>query len=884
MSLPECNFTPAGIAAIRKLNSDMRIFFIRALPLCLTALAGCSGGPQPTSTTTEVRRPGARPDGSVLLPNQWSLRPAGRQIELGDFPANIAMHPNGRFAAVLHCGYGTQEVVTVALPKGVVIARTNIAESFYGIAFSPDGEKLFCSGAGAEVVHEFSFKEGSLSAHLEVPLRDAAIRSVPAGLAVAGDGRSLFVAELWGHRVTQVDLASGARPSEISLLPGNATNATTLIPPPPDADLAAATKRGTALLDATTASDPFPYACVLDEPRQRLYVSLWAHASIAVIDLRSRSVAAHWPTQEHPNEMLLSKSGKHLFVANANRNTVSVLSTDTGKILETLVGALYANAPSGSTPNSLALTPDEKTLFVANADNNNVAVFDVATPGKSHPLGFIPVGWYPTSVRVTPDGKQLLVANGKGGGSRANPRGPQPRVEPPKTIHEYIGDLFRGTLSVIDLPAGTKFDTQMKIWTERAMECSPLRAANAIAARRPANSPIPARVGGRSPIKYCIYVIKENRTYDQVLGDLPVGNGDPSLCLFPEKVTPNHHQLAREFVLLDNFYVDGEVSADGHEWTMGAYATDFVEKSWPLSYGHNSHGKFPYPSEGKFAIAQPSSGYLWDRARAAGVSYRSYGEFVSNGATTNDPPVTRIAALQGHFDPGYRCWDMEYPDVKRAERFLSELARFEREGDMPRLQILRLPNDHTYGTSAGKHTPTAMVAENDLAFGKLIEGITRSKFWAQTAVFVVEDDAQNGPNHVDAHRSIAFAISPYVRRGSVDSTMYSTSSMLRTMELILGLKPMTQFDAAATPMFNAFQPTPDLHAYIAQPAQVDLEERNLKTAWGNELSGRMDFSKEDAADDLQLNEVIWRSVRGPQSPMPPPTRAAFVLNRGDDDD
>lgn len=862
----------------------MRTNFILALAFGLAALEGCSGGPQRTPSSTEVRRPGVRADGSMLLPNQWSLRPAGRQIELGDFPASMALHPGGRFAAVLHCGYGKQEIVSVVLPKGAIVARTNIDESFYGLAFSPDGQKLFCSGAGSEVVHEFAFADGIFSAHRQLALGDPKQRGVPAGIAAANDGKSLFVAELWGQRVTQVDLAAGEKQFEISLLKDGATNTTTLIPPPPDADLAAATKRGAALLDATTSSDPFPYGCVLDEARRRLYVSLWAHASIAVIDLPSRSVVAHWPTQEHPNEMLLSKSGKHLFVANANRNTVSVLRTDTGKTLETLVGAQYANAPAGSTPNSLALTPDEKTFFVANAGNNNVAVFDVATPGRSRPLGFIPVGWYPTSVRVTLDGKQLLVANGKGSSSKANPNGPQPRVEPPNTIHEYIGGLFRGTLSVIDLPSGAKFESQMKTWTERAMECSPLQAGNAVAARRPANNPIPARVGGRSPIKYCIYVIKENRTYDQVLGDLPVGNGDPSLCLFPEKVTPNHHQLARDFVLLDNFYVDGEVSADGHEWTMGAYATDFVEKSWPLSYGHNSHGKFPYPAEGKFAVAQPSSGYLWDRARAAGVSYRSYGEFVSNGATTNDPPTTRIAALQGHFDPGYRCWDMDYPDVKRAERFLSELARFEREGDMPRLQILRLPNDHTYGTSAGKRTPTAMVAENDLAFGKLMEGITRSKFWPQTAVFVVEDDAQNGPDHVDAHRSIAFVLSPYVRRGAVDSTMYSTSSMLRTMELILGLKPMTQFDAAATPMFNAFQATPDLRAYDARPVQVDLEERNLKTAWGGELSERMDFTKEDAADDLQLNEVIWRSVRGPQSPMPPPTRAAFVLNRGDDDD
>jgi hypothetical protein len=365
---------------------------------------------------------------------------------------------------------------------------------------------------------------------------------------------------------------------------------------------------------------------------------------------------------------------------------------------------------------------------------------------------------------------------------------------------------------------------------------------------------------------------------------MPEGNGDPSLCLFPERVTPNHHKLARDYVLLDNFYVESEVSADGHEWTMGAYATDFVEKTWPLSYGHNRHKKYPYPAEGNFPIAMPAGGYLWDRAREAGVSYRSYGEFVSNGKTTNAPGTSRVAALRGHFDPWFRGFDMDYPDVLRAQRFISELNRFEREGEMPRLQIVRLPNDHTSGTTTNKPTPIAAVADNDLALGRLVEAVSRSKFWPQTAIFVVEDDAQNGPDHVDAHRTIAYAISPYVKRGSVDSTMYSTASMLRTMELILGLKPMSQFDAAAMPMFNSFQSKADLRPYKALPANVDLNARNPKTAWGSKLSEKMDFTKEDAADDLLLNEVIWRSVRGADSPMPAPKRAAFVFAHREKDD
>ena len=440
-----------------------------------------------------------------------------------------------------------------------------------------------------------------------------------------------------------------------------------------------------------------------------------------------------------------------------------------------------------------------------------------------------------------------------------------------------------GTVSIIDLASGEKFVEQMKKHTAETYRCVPETEKQVQRASRDGN-PIPLKPGAPTPIKYCLYIIKENRTYDQVLGDLPQGNGDPSLCLFPERVTPNHHQLARDFVLLDNFYVESEVSADGHEWTMGAYATDFVEKTWPLSYGHNKHKKYPYPAEGNFDIARPAGGYLWDRAKEAGVSYRSYGEFVRNGKTTNDPGVARVSALKGNFDPWFRSFDMDYPDVLRANRYISELQRFEREGEMPRLQVIRLPNDHTSGASTNKPTPIAAVADNDRALGMVVEAVSRSKFWAETAIFVVEDDAQNGPDHVDAHRTIAYVISPYTKRGFVDSTMYSTTSMLRTMELILGLKPMSQFDAAAMPMFNSFTNKPDLRPYKALPALVDLNERNKSTAWGADLSRKMDLTKEDAADDLILNEVIWRSIRGAGHPMPAPKRAAFVRGLGGDDD
>jgi hypothetical protein len=337
------------------------------------------------------------------------------------------------------------------------------------------------------------------------------------------------------------------------------------------------------------------------------------------------------------------------------------------------------------------------------------------------------------------------------------------------------------------------------------------------------------------------------------------------------------HALAREFVTLDNTYCDAEVSASGHEWSMGAYATDFVEKTWHLSYGHGKGGKWPYPAEGGFPIATPAGGYLWDRAKQAGVSYRSYGEWAANGKTLGAPCVARAKALEGHIDPWYRSFDTAYPDQKRADRFIEELHRFEKEDEMPRLQIVKLPNDHTSGASPGKPTPAAQVADNDLGLGRIVEALSHSKFWPEMAIFVIEDDSQNGSDHVDAHRTISFAVSPYIRRGTVDSTMYSTSSLLHTIELILGLSPMSQFDAAAMPMWASFQARPDLTPYTAKAATTDLNQQNLKTAWGGKASQRMDFTREDAADDLKLSEIIWKSVKGADAVMPAPRRAAFVF-------
>jgi YVTN family beta-propeller protein len=835
----------------------------------------------------EPRTPGPQRDGSVVLPNQWSLRPAGRQIEVGDFPTTIALHPDGRHAAVLHCGHGPHEVVILDVGAGKVVSRTAVNEAFYGLAFDAEGKRLFVSGAGDEVIRRFRFDSGALVPDATLPLRDRRSRGVPAGLAVSRDGARLYAANLWGQSVSRMDLTRlGAADATADV---NLATKPAAAPPPAatTTDDPSITKRADAAREVIDPTRPFPYACVLDEPRGRLYVSLWALASVAVIDVAEWREVARWTVEEHPNEMLLAPDGKRLFVANANRNSVSVIDPDTGAAVETLVaalgpddGAAAAAAPPGNTPNALALTADGRRLFVANANISTVAVFDVAQPGRSRSLGFIPVGWYPTSVRLSGDGTTLLVANGKGVISDSNRNGPRPGFNPDAPTPDYIGRLFQGTVSRIDLPADdAAFTSRMAEWTRQAYACRPPAPKAALAD----GHPIPRDRARTSPITHVLYIVKENRTYDQVLGDMAEGRGDPTLCLFPERVTPNHHALAREFVLLDNFYVESEVSADGHEWSMGAYATDFVEKQWPLSYGHGK--KFPYPAEGTFdAAARPAGGYLWDRAIAAGVSLRSYGEWVENGPGPDAPGRAKTPALEGRFDPLYRSFDMRYSDLKRADRFIAELNRFESEGEMPRLQIIRLPNDHTSGASPGLPTPTAYMAENDLALGRIVEAVSRSKFWPTTAIFVVEDDAQNGSDHIDAHRTVALCIGPHVRRHAVDSTLYSTSSMLRTIELILGLEPMSQFDAAAMPMHACFQAEPVLDAYACRPANVPLDERNAATAWGAAASLAMDFSREDAADDLLLNEIVWRSVRGPASPMPPPRRAAFVFASDENDD
>jgi DNA-binding beta-propeller fold protein YncE len=489
---------------------------LRGLALLLLVMASACSSSHNSLTQRDLARavpevPGARSDGSVLLPNQWTLRPVGKQLLLGDFPVNIAVSPNGRFAAVLHCGDTEHEIITVDLRTNGIVSRAAVNEAFYGLVFSTDGKQIFCSGAGDEVVHRFSFADGYLGEHRTIALRDPKQRGIPSGLAVSQDGKKLFVANLLAHRISYIDLTEragdappaqsgeGARGGHEGGTTAGATNGETLFSTNAllaiangtgqSEDEAAITKRAEAMLEDARSDVPLPYGCALDEKRGRLYVSFWAQSCVGVVDVNTRQLVTRWATEDHPNEMVLSKSGRHLFVANANRNSVSVIDTETGRTVELLVAELLPNSPPGNTPNSLTLTPDEKLLFVANANINTVAVFDVSVPGKSHSLGFIPVGWYPTSVRVTPDGKKLLVANGKGIISKSNRHGPAPGREPPATIREYIAGLMQGTLEVIELPGRDKLESQLKDWTKRAYSCLPAVArTNEVASHASTNA------------------------------------------------------------------------------------------------------------------------------------------------------------------------------------------------------------------------------------------------------------------------------------------------------------------------------------------------------------------------------------------------------------
>jgi YVTN family beta-propeller protein len=796
--------------------------------------------------SVRAQLPGKMPTGQVLLPNGWKLSPAGRSLPLGDLPLNLQLSSSGNLLAVTNNGQSTQSIQLINPKTEQLLDQQVIGKSWYELAFSNDEKNLYASGGNDNCILRYTIASNKLSKPDTLSLgKPWPVKVGPAGIAVSKANTVLYTVTKEDSSLYVFNLQSKQITNKVKL--------------------------------AAEA-----YSCLLSADEKTLYISLWGGGKVAVYDVKSQKIIKSITTGSHPNELLLNKKNTLLYVANANDNSVSVINTQTQKVIETISAALYPTRLTGATTNGLALSANDKTLYIANADNNCLAVFDVSVPSNSQSRGFIPVGWYPTNVKVL--GNKVLVANGKGFASMANPNGPQPIRKTDNSGHhigstnsreQYIGGLFKGTLSFIDSPK----PEQLKVYTQQVYANTPFNTRIENTAPGEANSPIPRKKGQKSPIKHVFYIIKENRTYDQVLGDMPQGNGDTSLCIFGSKVTPNHHALASEYVLLDNFYVNAEVSADGHNWTTAAYATDFVEKNWPTSYG-NRGGTYDF--EGTREAAYPSDGFIWDYCKRAGVSYRTYGEFGAYGKTS-------LKSLRGHVAPKSPGFDLDIKDVLRAQLWAQDFDSLLAVNAVPQLSTIRISNDHTSGQKKGKYSPVAAVADNDQAIGMILDHLSHSSVWKESVVFILEDDAQNGPDHVDAHRSPAFIAGPYVKRNAVSHQMHSTSGVLRTIELILGLPPMSQYDAAAIPLYQCFTNKPDYTPYKTKAAQVDLEKRNVAVNESSKRSAFFNFAKEDAIPDLELNEVVWKYVKGENSVMPAPKRSAFVIleakkKRDDDDD
>ncbi len=774
----------------------------------------------------------------INLPNGWSLTPVGKSLPLGDLPLNIAVSATKKYIAVTNNGQSTQSIQLIDVQHEKILDSIEIAKSWLGLKFSADEKYLYASGGNDNRILQYAIINKKL--HLKDSFilgKPWPVKISPAGFdvddanqiiyVVTKENNSLYVFDMKTKKVIQKDT-----------------------------------------LDAEA------YTCLLSPDKKELYISVWGGDKVKIFNTVTKKFTGSIAVGDNPNDICLSKNGQHLYVANANDNSVSVINVQQRKVMETLNAALYPDSREGSTTNSVALSEDEKTLYIANADNNCLAVFDVSNFGSSKSKGFIPVGWYPTCVRVI--NNKIYVANGKGFTSMANAA-----FDPFHTNSTlgyqtgdndkwYIGGLFKGTLSIINTPD----EEQLSAYSQQVYKNTPYNKNKELESAGEKSNPVPEKIGDSSPIKYVFYIIKENRTYDQVLGDMPEGNGDKNLCLFGEKITPNEHALAREFVVLDNFYVNAEVSADGHNWSMGGYADDYLEKTWPTGYGDRGGS---YDGEGNRAIANNKVGFIWDDCARNNVSFRTYGEFA-------DDYKPNIPVLKNHVSKHFTGWDLRVRDTTRFNQWKKDFDSLVAINALPQFNSLRFPNDHTMGLNKNSYTPYSYAADNDYAVGMFIDYLSKSSVWKQSVVFILEDDAQDGPDHVDAHRSTVYVAGGLVKRHYVDHTMYSTTSVLRTIELILGMEPMSQYDAAAPSMWRCFQSTPDLTPYNVKPLQVDLNERNTaENTWQRKSEG-FDFSKEDRIPDRAFTEVIWKAVKGADAIVPAPKRAAFVKQSEKKDD
>ena len=787
--------------------------------------------------------PNLSPNKNMLF-NGWGVTPAGEAVDISDMPLKMVIAPDKKVLVAVSGGFNDTGLSLLDLKSRTVKQFIPLREVWNGLAFSRDEKRIFVSGGDSGKIYVFNYENESATAAGTVTPSPHASDVFLAGIAVSPKTGEVYVCNEGGGEIWALN-------------------------------------ENTLALDAVVPVGEHPHSCVLGADHRHLYVSNWGARSVSVVDTQTKLRVRDVQVGLRPNDMALAPDGR-LFVACSGDNTVHVIQTRglehqeegasptrrpaevTREIIST---SLYEESPEGSTPDGVAVSPDGKTLFVANADNNDVLVVDISDElsddarenGESVSVinGFIPVGWYPTAVLVSPDNQTLLVANGKGLASR--PNYPPTRKSPVK-LHrppafDYTANLFQGSVSFISRPN----PEQMAKYTKQVRLNSPYTPDELRHAPIPSHSIIPDQVGQPCPIKYVLYIIKENRTYDQVFGDMkdaqgrPIGNGEPFLAIYGENVSPNHHKLARDYVLMDNLYCNSEVSVDGHSWCDAAIATDFNQRSWIISY--SGHGHLP----GNEEMETPSAGYLWDLCRRNGISYKTYGE--GSGMVPSSD--------RGRWS-GAR-------DMDKVKWWIDDLNKCEKTGDLPQFMIMSLGEDHTKGTTPGAYTPDAAVASNDLGLGRLVEAASKSRFWKEMAIFVIEDDAQNGPDHVDAHRTAGLVISPYCKQGTVDSTLYTTASMVRTIELILGLPPLTQYDAGATPMFNCFGTTAQVAEYTPVMPQVDLYARNTKHSPGAQASAKMNFREYDHAPEEELNRILWEDAKGPNVPYPTPIhRAVFT--------
>ncbi len=791
---------------------------------------------EPVSARELRERQGLTP-GDTLLFNGWGVTPAGRHTRTSDMPLKMVVSPDGKRLIAVCGGFVNQGLAVIDIATREVTQFLPLAEAWNGLAFDREGKRIFVSTGDKGAIEIFKYEDGRATHDRSVTPDAQAHITFLAGIAVHPVTGKVYICNEGNHELWVLD-----------------------------ADTLALSKKVSVGLH--------PHSCIVGADQKHVYVSNWGSRSVSVIDTGDDGKVRDMTVGLRPNDMALAPDGR-LFVACAGDNSVHVIQT---RVLErvpemaspnrrlwegareVISTSIYPQSPEGSTPDAVAVSPDGKTLFVANADNNDVMVVDISGAilddkvrkfQESHSVanGFLPVGWYPTALAVSPDNKTLFVANGKGLRSQANGVVKDPAAAELKPGHKvpfaHIGRTFEGWVSFIDKPDAAG----MAEYTKQVRRNSPYTPESFQRAAGPSSpTAIPDRVGAPSPIKYVLYVIKENRTYDQVLGDMTdaggkrIGNGEPRLTLYGEDITPNQHKIAREYVLLDNLYCNGEVSVDGHSWCDAAMATDFNTRSWIMSY--SKHGKLP----GNEEMENPAAGYLWDLCKRHGVTYRNYGEGAQRVPSTN----------RGKWPPSWAERDMD-----KVKYWIDDLQQAERDGqEPPRFTIMSLGENHTKGAAPGANTPNACVASNDLGLARIVEAATRSKFWKEMAIFVIEDDAQNGPDHVDAHRTIGFVISPFCKRGHIDSTLYTTASMIRTMELILGVPPMTQYDAGATPMFGCFTAEPKAEPYTVVQPKVDLNAMNPGNAPFSKASAAMDFREYDRAPEDELNRILWHMAKG----------------------